>query len=364
MRHLLLVILLTGGLCATALGSDVWLQGDRISLELSGDLNWMPSWATYKGQSYQNGLVANASVLELSDDGFVGGVHKHETLLQANLEVDGAPVDLVGPILEGKHFHFSRALSLDGAYQVAHDLTLSGSEITERFDFTGLDPTRNVVVFYPVMASRVNSFTQWMTFDAAGAVLSEGQATADDGSFTMFPQATRAVAVFDPIAGIGTVMRWDADAALDPRSFLWDRGTPPDNKVYLRLFGAEGAANRQFEVSQRMTLFESTSGDWRYAALAWAAPTPGDVNGDGSVDLNDFGLLKANFGGVGLSVPGDLNRNGEVDLSDFGVLKESFARAPWPPAASEPVPEPAAWLLAGFGALTLTALCRLRLQRV
>lgn len=363
MRHLLLVILLSGGLCATAVGSDVWLQGERISLDLSGDLNWMPSWATYKGQSYQNGLAANASVLELTDDGFVGGVHKHETLLQSTLEVDGAPVDLVGPIIEGKQFHFSRALSLDGAYQVVHDLTLSGSEINERFDFTGLDPTRNVAVFYPVMASRVNSFTQWMTFDAAGAVLSEGQATADDGSFTMFPQTTRAVAVFDPTAGIGTVMRWDVDAALNPRPFLWDRGTPPDNKVYLRLFGAEGAANRQFEVSQRTTVFESTSDDWRYAALAWAAPTPGDVNGDGRVDLNDFGLLKANFGGSGLAIPGDLDHSSEVDLNDFALLKDNFGRAPWPNAAAQAVPEPAAWLLAVLGAFALAGRRRLPSKR-
>jgi hypothetical protein len=232
---------------------------------------------------------------------------------------------------------------------------LSGSEIQEHSVFVGLDPNRTVDVFYPTMASRANTFTHWMTFDAAGQTLSEGLATADDESFTFFPAATRAVAMYDPVAGIGTVMRWAVDASLNPRTFLWDRGGLPliDNKIYLRLHGAEGPAIRQLEVFQRTTLFESSADEWNHAALAWAAPTPGDANGDGGVDLDDFGLLKASFGVTGLSIPGDLNFDGEIDLSDFGLLKANFGRDPWPPRPAQAVPEPSAWLLAAIAAAGL-----------
>ncbi len=51
---------------------------------------------------------------------------------------------------------------------------------------------------------------------------------------------------------------------------------------------------------------------------------PGDANGDAQIDLNDFGDIKANFGGGKKWSDGDFNGNGRVDLSDFGVLKNNF----------------------------------------
>jgi hypothetical protein len=317
----------------------------------------MPSWSTYDSVVYQNGWAANAPVLRLTDTGFVGAVHQHETLLSASLEADGQPVPLTGPFVQGSTLHLSRLLSLDDAYHVSHDLTLSASEIQERFAFTGLDPERAVDLFYPAMASRANSFTHWMTFDAAGQMLSEGLANADNDSFTNFSAATRAVAMFDPEAGIGTVMRWALADTLKPYTFLWDRGTFPlnDNKLYLRLLGAEGSADKQLEVFQRTILFESSVDGWSNSAMAWAAPTPGDANGDGRVDLDDFGLIKANFGASGLTIPGDLNFDGEVDLNDFGLLKANFGREPWPAAPAQAIPEPSTWLLAAFAAAVLIA---------
>ncbi|MFO0898020.1 MAG: hypothetical protein U0836_11410 [Pirellulales bacterium] len=73
--------------------------------------------------------------------------------------------------------------------------------------------------------------------------------------------------------------------------------------------------------------------------------TPGDTSRDGSVDLTDFGVLKAHFGGTGGWAAGDFDGNGAVDLSDFGLLKANFGQAP---AA---VPEPAAWLLIALAVL-------------
>ena len=82
---------------------------------------------------------------------------------------------------------------------------------------------------------------------------------------------------------------------------------------------------------------------------AEGGPAPGDANGDGSVDLQDFGLLKANFGVTGGATwaQGDFNGDGNVDLQDFGLLKANFG------TDGAAVPEPATLSLLGLGTLAL-----------
>jgi parallel beta-helix repeat protein len=53
----------------------------------------------------------------------------------------------------------------------------------------------------------------------------------------------------------------------------------------------------------------------------------GDANRDGRVDLADFGVLKAHFGGEGGWSWGDFSGDGQVDLADFGLLKGNFGRS-------------------------------------
>ena len=77
-------------------------------------------------------------------------------------------------------------------------------------------------------------------------------------------------------------------------------------------------------------------------SIAAISLTPGDANGDGAVDLQDFGILKANFGGSGGWAQGDFNDDGAVDLQDFGILKANFGTA----APSASIPEPATLILA------------------
>ncbi|RMF79916.1 MAG: hypothetical protein D6744_08690 [Planctomycetota bacterium] len=49
---------------------------------------------------------------------------------------------------------------------------------------------------------------------------------------------------------------------------------------------------------------------------------PGDVDGDGDVDLSDLSILLANFGEAGAT--GDLDGDGTVDLSDLAILLAEF----------------------------------------
>ena len=56
------------------------------------------------------------------------------------------------------------------------------------------------------------------------------------------------------------------------------------------------------------------------------APCPGDITGNGMVDLDDFIILAGNFGsGPGMTPQqGDLNGDGFVDLDDFIILAGNF----------------------------------------
>ena len=53
---------------------------------------------------------------------------------------------------------------------------------------------------------------------------------------------------------------------------------------------------------------------------------PGDADGDGDVDLDDFAILKSNFGMSSGATweKGDFDGEGDVDLDDFVILKYNF----------------------------------------
>lgn len=70
----------------------------------------------------------------------------------------------------------------------------------------------------------------------------------------------------------------------------------------------------------------------------------GDANGDGQVDLTDFGVLKLNFGAGASREQGDFNGDGQVDLTDFSILKNNFGKAG---VAAVPEPGTLALLLIG-----------------
>jgi hypothetical protein len=83
--------------------------------------------------------------------------------------------------------------------------------------------------------------------------------------------------------------------------------------------------------------------------------TAGDANLDGLVDLQDFSLLKDNFGLTegALWSQGDFNADGMVDLQDFGILKEHFGHTTGDNPITA-VPEPATIGLLALLALSLS----------
>jgi hypothetical protein len=53
-------------------------------------------------------------------------------------------------------------------------------------------------------------------------------------------------------------------------------------------------------------------------------PKPGDLNGDGKVNITDLSNLLSNWGKTG--VPADLNSSGKVDITDLSILLKNWAQ--------------------------------------
>jgi hypothetical protein len=81
----------------------------------------------------------------------------------------------------------------------------------------------------------------------------------------------------------------------------------------------------------------------------------GDANLDGQVNLNDFHIMRENFGKAGTARQGDFDADGWVGLADLGSLKRNFGATRQTPGAAA-VPEPSSLILAalaGIGACIL-----------
>ena len=76
----------------------------------------------------------------------------------------------------------------------------------------------------------------------------------------------------------------------------------------------------------------------------FTTPLAGDANGDSTVDLQDFSILKANFGQPGDLAEGNFNGDSVIDLQDFGILKANFGNH---------LPEPVTLALLLLGGMAL-----------
>ena len=155
----------------------------------------------------------------------------------------------------------------------------------------------------------------------------------------------------------------------------YDPGEPPDPpepiKETLRL-----TSGKQFFgaiVPQGFTKFQllEVSGVLEDQVLMWASdfifagpwtPTvPGDANGDGSVNIKDYRLLIHEFGSS-TWLTNDYNQNGLVGLEDFSVMRANFGYAPAPAAAGGigVTPEPATLGMLAIGAVLLASRRKLK----
>ncbi len=89
---------------------------------------------------------------------------------------------------------------------------------------------------------------------------------------------------------------------------------------------------------------------------------PGDANGDGTVSILDFAILRANFGNSDMVTfeLGDFNEDGVVSILDFAILRANFGTSATSAQLASidawyasVVPEPTSLAIIGLGGLTL-----------
>jgi len=96
-----------------------------------------------------------------------------------------------------------------------------------------------------------------------------------------------------------------------------DGGEPPvplERNVMIESIGVDTAA-----------MTDTRYDGWELGPDIWIQPCAGaDFDGDGDVDLDDFVILKTNFGTGTTQPEGDADCDGDVDLDDFVILKSTF----------------------------------------
>lgn len=161
---------------------------------------------------------------------------------------------------------------------------------------------------------------------------------------------------------------WNSFAASGEAGEGWDEANPQAAAVAeLNLTGSQlFDTNTQIGIGQifdpagtRDLIFEftTTAFDRLVGTVEYGSLEPvgmglaSDFNNDNMVDLQDFNILKANFGATGASMAeGDANMDGNVNLEDFNILKGQFGQS-----GAAAVPEPSTWLLTILGTAVLFA---------
>jgi len=194
----------------------------------------------------------------------------------------------------------------------------------------------------------------------------------------------------DPVAGGGTVLATVAGTT-DPAAGgmivgEWEAGsimgtTPADilggHRVVFLSGSREHAATTDPpapSTSEIAGIFDLTpTGQQMFLnAVDYAASlgpsTPGDVDGDGDADIDDYIIIRNNFNGTGKTrAEGDVVADGEVNFADFRYWKNnrtagagSISDAELLAGLGQAVPEPGSIALALAGAVAMLAWSRRR----
>ncbi len=298
-----------------------------------------------------------------SIDGTADSVH-----VFLNLPVNADPLSLVsGSNKAGQVDRDLFAYGFDGLKNGNHVLTIVTYEITGNVNvqrLPGLDV--DVVVgrgvgdvngsgfFAPSDVTGFNSFETYLysrgnQFDPAADIDGDGDVDTldlfqlesiyrDAGSVTAADEARRAELRRGNVDGNSVTDARDVNAvfgAILSGSFDW-----------LFDFNADGSVGQSDVDLMLDGVFDTIRGD-------------ADLNG--TVDLADFGILRANFGTQAGYGGGDFNGDGLVSLADFGLLRSSFGfdgtmgaaagSLIFPAALAATVPEPTSAVLLVCGGL-------------
>ncbi len=125
-------------------------------------------------------------------------------------------------------------------------------------------------------------------------------------------------------------------------SSLWSAQLGTSGYDYGWSVAADGSGNVFLSGSTDGSLGGANAGDSDGFLVKFAAPFPGDANGDGVVSFKDYIVLEVNFGATSATfAQGDFNGDGVVSFKDYIILESNFGKS------SVPEPTTVAVLVAG-----------------
>jgi hypothetical protein len=294
-------------------GPMLYAGTPRTSFHSAGVHRWEPTvqaWSELGEVTIASGFVVTPFALEVFDDGrgtalYAGGqFHRIDGVTVHGIArwdgVTWSPLVMNGNIGLGGVWPFAFALKVfddgsgpalyvGGSFASAGGLPIAGVARWDGVAWSALGANTSIEVFAleqfddgrgPALYATGN-FTQFGGIEANGIARWDGQSwtALRSGLFRTSPTAAAALAVFDHSSGPA----------------LYVGGT-----------------------------FETAGGRSANNIAKWAC-LPGDLNGDGRVDLIDLGILLADFGCQPPGpCPGDVDGDGDTDLADLGILLANF----------------------------------------
>lgn len=116
-------------------------------------------------------------------------------------------------------------------------------------------------------------------------------------------------------------INWKFNGYVDPDSGCTATGVPQayyENGVMYVTYGCQKGGNP----------YDTNYYQIRRMSKPLSSPVviPGDLNGDGRIDIFDYNLLVSNFDKTGTGIKGDINTNGKVDIFDYNLLVGNFGK--------------------------------------
>ncbi len=248
-----------------------------------------------------DGTISGQGTVLRIDDQWAGDGHGNEVLLGTSISVnEEKKVIQDGASYSGNIIVFYRRTVIAGAYILQSTMTITHDRIDETISLQGLDETRVCDMVYAFLGSRPNRMTDYVAFNADGAILDSGQTSQNNYSWVYLYLAT-AVAQFDPDAGDCVLSLCTEGCDLGIENRIWDRRK--DNKLYTLFYNAEGPCYLQnlYTMTQNILFFDSSPDKWQSDALSLiksikcSGKISGDLNNDCKVDFDDFVILAENW---------------------------------------------------------------------